>query len=73
MDSSVSSKTNPSMTRYIRPERIHRREYPDENQLPETIKLIREPTTNATIYLVGTAHFSEKSQREVAEVNRSMN
>lgn len=68
MDSSVSSKTKPSMTRYIRPERIHRREYPDENQLPETIKLIREPTTNATIYLVGTAHFSEKSQREVAEI-----
>ena len=54
---------------YIRPARIPTREYPCESDLPDTIKLLREPTSNARIYLVGTAHFSEKSQREVAQVN----
>ncbi|CAF0812845.1 unnamed protein product [Didymodactylos carnosus] len=37
-------------------------------QLPETVTVLKDPNTNGTIYLIGTAHFSEKSQRDVAEV-----
>ncbi|CAF4115558.1 unnamed protein product, partial [Rotaria sordida] len=38
------------------------------SQLPDTITILKDETTNGIVYLVGTAHFSEKSQREVAEI-----
>lgn len=39
--------------------------------LPETVTLLRMPN-NVSIYLVGTAHFSEKSQEDVANVIRNV-
>lgn len=39
--------------------------------LPETVTLLKMPN-NVTIYLVGTAHFSEKSQEDVANVIRNV-
>ena len=54
----------------VKAEKISKREHPSESELPETIKILRDPFTNGTIYLVGTAHFSEKSQREVTQVRK---
>lgn len=39
--------------------------------LPETVTLLRMPN-KCNVYLVGTAHFSEKSQEDVANVIRNV-
>lgn len=39
--------------------------------LPETVTLLRMPN-NCNVYLIGTAHFSEKSQEDVANVIRNV-
>lgn len=39
--------------------------------LPETVTLLKTPSGN-NVYLVGTAHFSESSQRDVANVIRNV-
>ena len=57
-----------SIQLFEKPEPIKKRRYPNENELPETITILKDPITNGIIYLVGTAHFSEKSQREVTQV-----
>lgn len=41
------------------------------NNLPETVTLLKMPN-NVNVYLVGTAHFSEKSQEDVANVIRNV-
>lgn len=40
--------------------------------LPETVTLLKTPNGNS-VYLVGTAHFSEESQKDVAFVIRNVN
>jgi len=40
--------------------------------LPETVTLLKTPSGN-NVYLVGTAHFSEESQKDVAMVIRNTN
>lgn len=39
-----------------------------DNNLPETVTLLRNPETGVKVYLVGTAHFSKESQDDVAKV-----
>lgn len=39
-----------------------------QEMLPETVKLLKSPVTGATVYVVGTAHVSEISAREVRTV-----
>ncbi|UJR34327.1 hypothetical protein I4U23_021730 [Adineta vaga] len=61
----------PSITSYdhfIKAQPISKRKHPQQTELPETITILKDETTKGIIYLVGTAHFSEKSQREVAEI-----
>lgn len=76
-----------SYDNFIKSEKIPKRKYPQQSELPETITILKDDTTDGIVYLVGTAHFrflsfffllfllnfslnffSEKSQREVAEV-----
>ena len=40
-----------------------------QEMLPETVKLLKSPFTGATVYVVGTAHVSETSAREVRTVS----
>ena len=54
---------------FLKPELIPQRKHPHPSQLPQTVTILKDLNTNATVYLVGTAHFSEKSQREVTEVS----
>lgn len=39
-----------------------------DNNLPDTVTLLRHEPTGAKVYLVGTAHFSRESQEDVAVV-----
>lgn len=39
-----------------------------DNNLPETVTLLKNPNTGAKVYLVGTAHFSKESQDDVSLV-----
>ncbi|KAG5889598.1 hypothetical protein JTB14_024019 [Gonioctena quinquepunctata] len=39
-----------------------------DNNLPETVTLLKHEKTGAKVYLIGTAHFSEESQEDVAKV-----
>ncbi|CAH1980108.1 unnamed protein product [Acanthoscelides obtectus] len=39
-----------------------------DNNLPETVTLLKHPTNGAKVYLVGTAHFSKESQEDVIKV-----
>lgn len=39
-----------------------------DKNLPETISLLTHPIVNVKVYLVGTVHFSVKSQQEVIKV-----
>lgn len=39
-----------------------------DNNLPETVTLLKHPVTGAKVYLVGTAHFSQESKDEVVQV-----
>lgn len=39
-----------------------------DNNLPETVTLLKHEQTGAKVYLVGTAHFSRESQEDVAMV-----
>lgn len=40
-----------------------------DNNLPETVTLLRHPVNGAKVYLIGTAHFSKQSQDEVVKVS----
>jgi hypothetical protein len=42
---------------FVKATPIPKRKHPQPSQLPETIKVLKDETTNGTIYLVGTAHF----------------
>ena len=66
VDTTVKPVT--SYDRFVKAELVPKRKHPQPSQLPETITILKDNITNGIIYLVGTAHFSEKSQREVAEV-----
>jgi hypothetical protein len=50
-------KTITSYDRFLKAEPISRRKHPIPSQLPETITILKDQTTNGTVYLVGTAHF----------------
>ncbi|CAF1458776.1 unnamed protein product, partial [Rotaria sordida] len=63
-----SFKSITSYDRFLKSESIPKRRHPQPSQLPDTITILKDETTNGIVYLVGTAHFSEKSQREVAEI-----
>lgn len=39
-----------------------------DNNLPETVTLLRHEKTGAKVYLIGTAHFSKESQDDVVKV-----
>lgn len=39
-----------------------------DNNLPETVTLLKHEETGAKVYLVGTAHFSRESQEDVSMV-----
>jgi pheromone shutdown protein TraB len=39
-----------------------------QEMLPQTVKLLKSPVTGATVYVVGTAHVSEISAREVRTI-----
>lgn len=39
-----------------------------DNNLPETVTLLKHDKTGAKVYLIGTAHFSKESQEDVAKV-----
>ncbi|KAF2905919.1 hypothetical protein ILUMI_00248 [Ignelater luminosus] len=39
-----------------------------DNNLPETVTLLKNPETGVKVYLVGTAHFSRESQEDVIKV-----
>lgn len=43
-----------------------------DNNLPETVTLLKHPDTGVKVYLVGTAHFSKESQDDVVKVIRSV-
>jgi hypothetical protein len=46
-----------SYDRFSTAELIPKRKHPQQSQLPETITILKDDTTNGMIYLVGTAHF----------------
>ncbi|CAF0727149.1 unnamed protein product [Adineta steineri] len=64
----LSLETLTTYDNFLKAEPIPKRKYPQSTELPETITILKDNITNGTVYLVGTAHFSEKSQREVAEI-----
>ncbi|KAJ8930705.1 hypothetical protein NQ314_016470 [Rhamnusium bicolor] len=39
-----------------------------DNNLPETVTLLKHEMTDAKVYLIGTAHFSKESQEDVVKV-----
>lgn len=39
----------------------------DKSELPETVTILKGPIEGSYVYLVGTAHFSEQSNKDVAE------
>lgn len=43
-----------------------------DNNLPETVTLLKHPVTGAKVYLIGTAHFSQESKDEVVEVSKKI-
>uniref|UniRef100_A0A1Y1NEA4 TraB domain-containing protein n=1 Tax=Photinus pyralis TaxID=7054 RepID=A0A1Y1NEA4_PHOPY len=43
-----------------------------DNNLPETVTLLKHPETGVKVYLVGTAHFSKESQDDVIKVIRNV-
>ena len=43
-----------------------------DNNLPETVTLLKNPHTGVKVYLVGTAHFSKESQDDVIKVIRTV-
>ncbi|XP_018333937.1 traB domain-containing protein [Agrilus planipennis] len=43
-----------------------------DNNLPETVTLLKHPSTGVKVYLVGTAHFSKESQEDVIKVIRNV-
>lgn len=42
---------------FVKSELIPQRKHPHPSQLPQTITILKDSNTNATVYLVGTAHF----------------
>jgi pheromone shutdown-related protein TraB len=61
----VSAETFPDIKIYDSIEEFNQ-------NLPETVTLLHTPNGN-NVYLVGTAHFSESSQKDVANVIRNVN
>ena len=55
VDSSLQLVT--TYDHFLKSEEIPKRKHPQPSQLPETITVLHDQTTNGTIYLVGTAHF----------------
>ncbi len=53
----LSSKSVTSYERFSKAELIPKRKYPQQSELPDTITILKDQTTNGIIYLVGTAHF----------------
>ena len=51
------SKLVTSYDRFSKAEPIPKRRHPTQSELPDTITVLKDPTTNGTVYLVGTAHF----------------
>ncbi|XP_044266692.1 traB domain-containing protein [Tribolium madens] len=43
-----------------------------DNNLPETVTLLKHEATGAKVYLVGTAHFSNESKEDVIKVIRNI-
>jgi pheromone shutdown protein TraB len=43
-----------------------------DNNLPETVTLLKHESTGAKVYLVGTAHFSNESKEDVIKVIQSI-
>nr|CAI5833359.1 unnamed protein product [Callosobruchus analis] len=43
-----------------------------DNNLPETVTLLKHSTNGAKVYLIGTAHFSKESQEDVIKVIRNV-
>lgn len=39
-----------------------------DNNLPETVTLLKHEQTGSKVYLIGTAHFSKESQDDVVKV-----
>lgn len=39
-----------------------------DNNLPETVTLLKHEPTGAKVYLIGTAHFSNESKQDVTRV-----
>jgi hypothetical protein len=52
-----TSKLVTSYDRFAKAEPIPKRKYPQQSELPDTITVLKDPTTNGIVYLVGTAHF----------------
>jgi uncharacterized protein (UPF0305 family) len=53
----TSTKLVTSYDRFVKAEPIPKRRHPQPSQLPDTIAILKDDTTNGTVYLVGTAHF----------------
>lgn len=58
VDQSLTTVNN--YDQFVKPERISKRKHPQPSQLPDTITILKDETTNGIIYLVGTAHFRLK-------------
>lgn len=51
--------------RFPKAQPIAKRKHPQASELPETITILKEPINDATVYLVGTAHFRFTIHREI--------
>lgn len=56
MEETTSNEIN-HYDRLVKCESIPQRKHPHPSQLPQTITILKDSNTNATVYLVGTAHF----------------
>ena len=56
--------------RFAKAEPIPRRRHPQPSELPPTITILKDPITDATVYLVGTAHFRSDFSIQVHSKNK---
>jgi hypothetical protein len=56
-DVDLSSKLVTSYDRFSKAELIPKRKYLQSSELPDTITILKDQTTNGIVYFVGTAHF----------------
>lgn len=78
---STSTKSDNTDVAIVIDEKPQERDFPNikiydslkefNENLPETVTLLKMPN-GCNVYLVGTAHFSEKSQEDVANVIRNV-